>query len=570
MKKNPLFFLFAILVIASLALSACGGTQPADPAQPDQPADPAQPAQPADPAAETPGEKKIATLIWTQEPDYLNPMYTNMWFSTITQQIWNCQAWDWDEEANPRPVLVTEMPSLENGGISADGKTLTITLRDDIIWSDGTPITSADFLFTAEMFTAPSNTVHTTMPYDLFVDIQAPDERTVVITFDEPYVPWASSIYQEMLPKHVLQPVFDAEGTLDNAPWNMAPTVGCGPYVFAEWESGSFARFVRNDNYYNAPAKIDEVFMRFVPDDAAQVAALQTGAGDVGTFIATSDFETLEAAGVNVLMVPSGYNEGWFFYFGPDSHPAVSDVKVRQAVAMCFDRFSINEDLLLGLTVPAVTPWDDTPFANPAISAWPYDPARANTLLDEAGWVDSNGDGIRDKDGVELILRHGTTTRAIRQDSQAVAQQNLRECGIQLELISYPASTYFASYGEDGPKGTGQLDIFQHSSRTSFPDPNVTRMLCSEIPSDEKPDGLNDQHLCDERVDALLQLQRTQMDFNTRQQTVWELGELTLENVYWLGVWQDPDSFAVSNRLTNVKISGVTPLFNIAEWDIAP
>jgi len=155
MKKNSLFFLFAILVIASLMLSACGGAQP----------------------AEAPGEKKIVTLIWTQEPDYLNPMYTNMWFSSITQQIWNCQAWDWDEETNPRPVLVKEMPSLDNGGISADGKTLTITLRDEIKWSDGTPITSADFLFTAAMFTAPSNTVHTTMPYDLFVDIQAPDER---------------------------------------------------------------------------------------------------------------------------------------------------------------------------------------------------------------------------------------------------------------------------------------------------------------------------------------------------------------------------------------------------------
>ena len=524
-----------------------------------------EPEAPAEPA-----ERKVATFIWTQEFDSLNPMYTNMWFSAITQQIWNCDAWDWDDQANPHPVLVTEIPSFENGSISEDGTTLTFKLRDDIVWSDGEAITSADFLFTYEMYTNPANTVASTYPYDLITNIEAPDARTVVVTFAEPFVPWASTLFQEMLPKHILQPVFDADGSLDGAEWNEAPTVGCGPYVFEEWESGSYARFVRNDNYYNEKAQIDEIFIRFVPDDASQIAALQTGEGDLGTFISYSDFPALEEAGVKVMMVISGYNEGWYFYFGEEAHPAIADVKVRQAIAMCFDRFSINEDLLLGKTVPAVTFCDNTPFANPDLEAWPYDPARANELLDEAGWVDSNDDGVRDKDGVELVLSHGTTTREVRADTQAVAQQNLADCGVQLDIIGYSSDIFFGSYGEGGPMPTGELDIAEWSANPAFPDPDTARWLCSEVPSDEFPDGNNDQHLCDEKLDGLFQLQTTQVDFNARQQTLWEISEYMFDNVYWLGVWQDPDSFAVSSRLTNVKISGVTPFYSIAEWDIIP
>ncbi|MBN1666741.1 MAG: peptide ABC transporter substrate-binding protein [Anaerolineales bacterium] len=564
MRKNPLLFLFLLLVVASLVLVACGSQDEAS----DEPAV----EQPSgdEPAVEEPAERKVATFIWTQEIDSLNPMYTNMWFSAITQQIWNCDAWDYDELNNPHPVLITEMPSVANGGISADGRTFTFKLRDDIVWSDGEPITSADFLFVYEMYTSPTNTVASTYPYDLVASIEAPDERTVVMTFAEPFVPWATTLFQEMLPKHILQPVFDAEGSLDEADWNQAPTVGCGPFVFTEWESGSYARFVRNENYYNEPAKIDEIFMRFVPDDAAQIAALRTGEGDLGTFISYSDMPTLEEAGVEIIMVPSGYNEGWYFYFGEEAHPAITDVRVRQAIAMCFDRFSVNEDLLLGKTEPAVTFWDKMPYANPELEPYPYDPAAANALLDEAGWIDSNGDGVRDKDGVELILTHGTTTREIRVDTQAVAQQNLAECGVQLDLIGYSSDIFFGSYGEGGPMPTGELDIAEWSANPAFPDPDSARWLCEEVPSDEFPDGNNDQHLCDEKLDALFQLQKTQVDFAARQATFWEISEYMFEQVYWLGVWQDPDSFAISGRLENVRISGVTPFFNINEWDIVP
>lgn len=565
--------MLTLLALLGLLLAAC--TPAEGPAEEAPAGDAGSEGAGSEDVAEPPAdagsaERKVATFIFTQEFDTLNPAYTNMWFSSITQQIWNAAAWDFDVDNNPRPVLVTDIPTLENGGISADGTVLTLNLRDNIVWSDGAPITSADFQFTWEMITNPANTVASTYPYDLITSLETPDERTVVVGFDEPFVPWTATLFTFVLPQHVLGPVFEAEGTIDNAAWNLAPTVGAGPFVFSEWESGSFARFVRNDNYYGEPARLDEIFIRFVPDDASQVAALQTGDGDLGTFIAYSDIPTLQEANVDVVTAFSGYNEGWFFYLGEDGHPALQDPNVRQAIAMGFDRFALNQDLLLGLTQPAATFWDNTPYADPGVEAWPYDPDQARALLDAAGWVDTNGDGIRDKDGVELVLVHGTTNREIRQDTQAVAQQQLAEIGVGLELQSYAADVYFASYSEGGPCGNGQLDICEHSTSPSFPDPNTSQFMCREIPTDENPTGINDQKVCDPALDALFEAQAIQMDFNARQQTFYEISRKIYEDVYWLGVWQDPDIWAVNSRLENVKISGVTPFYNVAEWDIAP
>jgi peptide/nickel transport system substrate-binding protein len=564
--SKTLRFLFFCAAIVSVALAGCATPAAAPTAAPagESPAPP-QPTQPP------PAQPKVATFIFTQEFDTLNPAYTNQWFSQITHQLWNCWAWDFDDKNQPLPVLVTEMPTTENGGISADGKVITLKLRSDIVWSDGEPITSDDFVFTANMHTDPKNAVASAYPYDQLKSIEAPDPQTVVMTFNEPFASWTGTFWKGMLPAHVLRPVYEQDGTLDNADWNRNPTVGCGPYVFKEWESGSFARFVTNDNYWLEKPKIGEVFVRFVPDDASQIAALKAGDGDLGTFIAYPDIPGLEEAGIKIVTAYSGYNEGWYMYLDPKKgHPALQDVRVRQAIAMAFDRFSLSKDLLLGLTTPAATFWDNTPYADPSVEPYPYDPEAAKALLDEAGWVDSNGDGVRDKDGVDLSLKYGTTTREVRQDTQAVAQQQLAQVGIKVDLLNYDSDTFFATYGDGGPAATGQLDISEWSDTPyGWPDPDIQYWLCNEIPSDEAPQGVNWQAICDPELDNLFKLQATQVDFAERQKTFQQISKLMYDKVYWLGLWKDPDQWAIGARLQNVKISGVTPFFNIAEWDLA-
>jgi peptide/nickel transport system substrate-binding protein len=542
MSTKKIITLMMVLVISlSLVLSACGG-------------------------GGTQKSSKVATMIFTQEPDTLNPLYTNMYFTLILAQVYDVWAWQYDDQNIPYPVLVKELPSSENGGISADGKTITMHLRDDIVWSDGKPITSADFKFTYDMYINPVNTVSTTYPYDQLAGIETPDAQTVVMKFDEPFAPWLS-FWKSLLPEHVLGPVFEQDGTLDNAAWNKAPTVSAGPYVFKEWQSGSFVRFVRNNKYWGEKAKLDEIFVRIVPDDASQVAALKAGDGDLGIFIAYPDIPPLEEAGVTIVSVASGYSEGWFFDLGDKGHPALKDVRVRQAIAHALDLEKVSRDLLLGKTQPGASLWDKMPYVDPSLKPYTYDPALANKLLDEAGWIDSNGDGTRDKDGVELILRYGTTTKEVRQSFQAIAQQELAQVGIGTELFNYDSDIFFATYGDNGPTYNGDLDIYEWSDvPTAFPDPDIAYWLCSEIPSDENPQGLNAEYICDPELVGLFQLQTTQVDFNARVATFHQITKIMYDKVYWLSIWLDPDIWAVGSRLTNVKLSGSTPFYNIAEW----
>jgi len=589
-KNHRLLTWVSMLIIASMLLAACG-TPPSTPAVTEVEPPAAQPTeapaagQPTEAPAATeapteppppPEEKKVVTFIWTQEFDTLNPLYTQMWFVTSLFPVYVCQAWWFDDQNSPIPNLVTEIPSVENGSISEDGRTITLKLRDDIVWSDGTQITSADFKFTYDMLMADSNAVASRSPYDLMESLETPDERTVVVTFPEPYAPWLSSLFSgssgiSIVPAHVLQPAFDAEGTIDTAEWNIAPTVGCGPFVFEEWQSGSFARFVANDNFWLGRPKLDELFFRFVPDDASMIAALVAGDGDVGTFFSWSDVPQLEEAGITILNSFSGFNEGWYINMHPEKgNPALKDVKVRQALAYAFNREKLVQDVLLGLTNVAATDYDNSPWIDPTITPYPYDPEKATALLAEAGWTDTNGDGTVDKDGVELVLKYGTTNREVRQDTQAVAQQDLAAVGIGTDLQSYDSDLFFSSYAEDGPSANFSLDIIEYSDAPNFPDPDSSVWRCSEIPTDDNPVGVNTSGLCDETLEALFVQQESQVDFNERQQTLYEITRYIFDQAYWIGIWQDPDLFGFSDRMINVKMSGAIPFFNIAEWDVTP
>ena len=568
--KNKLMTLLALLMVMTLVLSACGGqAEPEAPAAPEEPAAPAEPA-PEEPAPEEPMEPKVVTFAWTQEPDSLNTYYSDMWFADILGQLFHCWAWEYDDTNTPFPHLVAEMPSIENGGISEDGLTITLKLRDNIVWSDGTPITSADFKFTYDMVMEDANAVNSQYPYDYLDSVETPDDLTVVMNFAEPFAAWESSFWLGILPAHVLQPVFDAEGSISEAEWNLAPTVGCGPYVFEEWESGSFMRFVKNENYWKGTAKIDEVFLQFVPDDAAQTAALSAGDADLGTFPPLSDIPALQDAGLTVFSVNGGYSEGWFFNMRDMASPGAKDLVVRQAVAMSIDRQAIVDDLLLGLSVPANTLWDAIPtYVSPDIVPWEYDPEGAKAMLDDAGYVDSDGDGIReDLEGTPLTLIHGTTIREVRQDIQAVAQQQLKEVGIDLQIQSWDSDIFFGSYADGAAPAVGDVDIMEWSDSTYFPDPATEYWLCSQLPDDENPWGYN-YFTCDEELDALFQAQIVETDPAKRVEIFHQITKYMHDNVYWFGLYVDPDMWIVSSDLTGVKFSGVTPFYNIMEWDFA-
>ena len=449
MKRN-LTLLLSLVVLASMILTACGG-QPATPApaETEAPAAPAETEAPV--AAEPAAPSGTVTITFVQEPDNLNPMYTDMSFSGYLRPFYLKPSWDFDENGQPVPVLAKEIPSLENGGLSEDGLTVTIKLRDDITWSDGEPVTADDYVFTYEMIMSDKNTPLSRYPYEDYVtSVVAQDPTTVVITFNKPFAAWLTSLFYWVLPKHVLQPVFESEGTLDNAEWNRNPTVGVGPFMFSEWETGSHLAFVANPNWIQTP-KLEKIFVRIVPDDAAQEAAILAGDTDIGVFLSSDQIEKLEATGkVKVVAVTSGYNEAWFLNVNPaTARPFMLEKDVRKAIALATDRFTIVNDLLDPTINPVnVTYWDGTPpYQTDTLEPYPYDPEAAKALLDAAGWVDSDGDGIRDKmiDGkkVDLVVRYVTNQRELRKNVQAVVEQQWKLVGIGAELVNYSSDVFW-------------------------------------------------------------------------------------------------------------------------------
>ena len=571
MKRN-LYILLSLVILASMILAACGGAAATDePAAPDQPQAPGSD-QPT--APEAPMFSGTATITFTQEPDNLNPLYTSMWFSGITRDFWLKGLWSFDDNNEPVLELATEVPSLDNGGLSEDGTTIVYKLRDDVVWSDGEPVTADDFVFTYDMIMSDGNVVQSRYPYEDYVtSVTATDAQTVTVTFSEPFAAWLTSIFTYVLPQHVLQPVFDAEGTIDNAEWNKAPTVGVGPFAFSEWESGSHIIFTANPNWI-APPMLEQVFIRIVPDDAAQEAAIIAGDTDIGVFLSSDQIETLEADGtVDVIAVSSGYDEGWFLNVSPETaHPAMLDVNVRKALALATDRFTIVNDLLdPGINPVNVTFWDGTsPYGNPNLEPYPYDPDEAGALLDAAGWVDSNGDGTRDKDGVELVLRYITNDRELRRNMQAVVVQQWSLVGIGADVQNYSSDVYWNGYNDDGPQAQGIYDIAQYSSVGDFPDPEASyNWLCSELASADNPDGGNWQGICDEQLDALLMEQAVTLDVEERTDLYHQIGQLMYDNVYYIGIWNDPDLWSVNNRLQNVRLAGASPFWNVHEWTVS-
>jgi peptide/nickel transport system substrate-binding protein len=556
MKNNKLLHLLSLLVSASVVLAACGSGAP-------------QPTV----APTTPAEPKVATITFVQEPDNLNPFYTEMWFSAITRQFWLRGLWSFDDNNNPVPQLAAEVPSEANGGIADGGQTITVKLNPSAVWSDGTPVTADDFVFTYQMIMNDGNTVQTRYPYEDYVaSVTAVDPNTLAIKFNEPFAPWLTTVFEYVLPRHILQPIFDQEGTLDNAGWNRAPTVGVGPFVFQSWESGSHIIFAKNPGWFGAAPKLDQVFIRIVPDDAAQEAAIKAGDTDIGVFLDYSQVQGINESGeAGVVAVLSGYDEGWFLNMNPETaHPAMLDVDVRRALALATDRQKITNDLLLNLTDPPATFWDGTPpYGDPSLAPYPYDPEEAKRLLEAAGWVDSDGDGVREKDGVTLELRYITNERQLRKDVQAVVAQMLNEVGIAVKLENHSSDVFWNSFGDDGPQAQGAYDIAQYSSVGSFPDPDASQnWLCSQISSADNPDGANWQGYCNQELDALLDQQATTVDPEARKGLYYQIEKIMHDEVVWIGIWKDPDLWSVSNRLKGVRLSGATPFWNVADWDV--
>ncbi|MCJ7658615.1 MAG: peptide ABC transporter substrate-binding protein [Anaerolineales bacterium] len=513
----------------------------------------------------------------------MNILYSGMWFGQLAIDLMQLSFWQFDDAKDINLELAAELPTKENGGISEDGLTITIPLREDALWTDGTPVTAHDYVFTYEMEMADGNAVQSRYPFDTFVEsITALDDYTVQVVMNAPYVGWTVGFDVPFLPKHILEPVFQADGTIDNADWNRDLSVTNGPFKLKEWESASHLILEANDDYWRGRPSLDQIFIRIVPDDEAQMAAIKAGDIDIGVYLTAADKPDIdELTDVELLNSSGGWVESWFFNtiseeLGAENdlqpgHVGLQDKLVRRAIVMGFDRAELIDNLFYGLyRIPAVF-WYESPYDDTSIEPWPYDPEGAMTLLDESGWVDSNGDGTRDKDGVELVIQYSTTAgNELRESTGLIFQQSMAEIGVGVEILNYSYDVMWNGYGDDGPAARGEYDIVEWSTQgADFPDPNLPDWLCEEIPSADYPAGANWQGVCMEELDDLFAQQAVTVDQEARIQLFHEIEDIMHDEMFWMGVRTDDDFWALNNRLLNVIFSGVDAFWNVYEWDVA-
>jgi peptide/nickel transport system substrate-binding protein len=446
-----------------------------------------------------------------------------MTFAVWVGQMTNPGMWTWDGNNQPIMELADKMPNIADGSISEDGLTYTYTFKPGLKWSDGEPLTSADLKFTWETIMGPANTcIISRVGYDLIESIETPDDVTAVVKFKEFYAPWSGLLFAMsgnsgagLLPKHVL------EGqVLDNNEFLRKP-VTAGAYYVESWVQGDLITLQANDNYWRGRPKIDTIFIKMVPSREALLAALQTGDVDLGPDFAEASIPDLEnTPGVEPIAIVTSDFEHYLFNL--DQDPAVGfcpfqDVRVRKAMILGIDRFTIADTLLFGKTRVISNLWPNSPVENTDLEPYPYDPEEAKTLLDEAGYTDADGDGIREGEcngeTVKLSFTHQTTTpNQLRADVQAAAAQNLLDIGIELIPDNKSPDILFAGFAADGPLASGKFVLAGYTT-SIIPDPDPRNTFsCSGIPTTEAPDGENWYRMCFPELDAMMAEQVTIAD----------------------------------------------------------
>ena len=378
------------------------------------------------------------TILFPQEPGSLFPHFDLLSLAHEAQDLVFDRLFSVDTSGAYVPELAAEVPTVANGGISADGRVYTLRLREGATWHDGAPVTSADVAFTWQVITNPDLPIPTRTVWQDIASIDTPDPLTAVVTFAEPNISFlgqASFAGAFLLPSHLLEGVAD----LANAAFHRAP-VGNGPFRLVEWQAGSFLRFERNDAYWAGAAQFESVVVRIVPGGEAQRTILSRGEADLVLQVALTELPFVAGlADYERVSVPTFAN--WQFWLNNED-PALADVRVRQALVHAIDRETIAETLLGGLSEPddAILPVSHWAHADD-VRRYPYDPAEATRLLDEAGWTLSGG--TRAQGGqplvVELINIAGQADRL--QVVQAV-QAYWRAVGVQAEIREVDAASF--------------------------------------------------------------------------------------------------------------------------------
>lgn len=365
-------------------------------------------------------QEKTLNIALGEEPDNLNPIGNANIYDCIKVFSGLLKS---DEDLEMAPDLA------ESWEVSEDGKSYTFHLKKGVKWQDGSDFTADDVKFTYDLLRNQDWTAvfPTSSEYEVIDDVQIIDDSTVKFTLSEGIVPFQERFTLPILPKHLL----DGEDLSKTEFWQ-AP-IGTGPYELVEWTKGEELVMAANPDYYGDAPIIQRIKFVFVPDENARVSLLKSGEVDAIKIDARTKSILEGAPGIKVVTAPSA---NWYGLSLPNDKLPFSIKEVRQAIAYAINKQQILDTVFYGQGEVAYGPYREADWVyNPDI-AYSYDPEKAKQLLADAGFSDSDGDGILEKDGIKLEfdLVYGSSN-AERKDIAIAAKTDLAEVGVGVNPV---------------------------------------------------------------------------------------------------------------------------------------
>ena len=531
-------------------------------------------------------------VIYWQAPSILNPYLSGGTKDLESSSMIIEPLGRYDPEGKMVPFLAEEIPTLENGGVSEDLKSITWKLKSGLLWSDGTPVTANDVKFSAEYCMHPEGGCAQAAKFEGVTAVEVIDDLTVKVTFSEPKPNPYGPFMGAQAP--IIQAAQFADCLGAKAPEcteaNFNP-IGTGPFRVTEFRPNDVISLEANPNYRD-PAKPAFATMTFKGGGdatAAGRAVLETGEFDyawnlqlapevIEQMAAAGNGKTIAAFGslVERIMVnmtdPSASLPEGERATAKHPHPFLSDPAVRKALSISIDRNLLVE---IGYGQAGRPTCNLVPapalYASDNTDCLAHDIAGANKLLDDAGWV-RGADGIRAKDGVRLSLLFQTSTNAVRQDFQALIKQWWEEIGVETELRNVSASVFFG--GDPGSPDTFQkfyADVQMYANNFDGTDPEayLAAQLCSKAPRPESQwQGENITRFCDPAYDAMVaELSRTG-ELEKRGEIARKLNDFVTKDTNVIIPLVDRGRVSAhSNTLGGVVLNTWdSELWNVADW----
>ena len=407
----------------------------------------------------------------------------------------------------------------ESWKVSEDQKTITFKLKPNLKWADGKPLTSADVLFTWQLVTNDKTQSPYASDYQLVKKAETPDAQTFSVTYDQAYAPAVDSWSGlQILPKHLL------EGkNLHTTAFARHP-VGSHYYKLDSWVTGENLKLSRNANAVLGQANINHLVTRIIPDSSAQFLELMADNID-SMGLDPIKFSRIIPARPELQQKLALYKElgNSYTYLGFNlKHKPFDDKRVRQAINYAIDKQEIIDGVLLGLGEPVASPYKPgTRWSNPHLKPYPYDKAKAIALLKEAGFADTNGDGILERDGKAFSFEIITNQNKEREKTAVLVQRRLKDVGIDVKIRSIEWASFISRFIK-----TGDFDAVLLGWGLGL-DPDQYNIWHS---SQQKPGQFNFIGYNNPTVDHLLEAGRLELNPDKRMKIYHEFSKTLLED----------------------------------------